>query len=393
MRQSTFTKARAACAYFFICPGLAYGLLTSRLPALKAQVGANEAQVGLILLCLGLSGLVALFGSAWLIARWGSRAVLRIGSLVLLLALPLCGLAPTPFFLGLACALTGLGTGLADVAMNTQGIQLEKRYKRPCMSLMHAAYSLGGVFASLSGALFAGLGFSPLVNFVGVMAAYAAFRPFAVPCLQADAVVTRTTRQRPSRMLPFFVMGCGLLAMCAYAAEGSVAEWGSLLLFSVKGASEQTAALVYGAFAGTTVICRFFGDRLRSFWGDFPLALGGAFLAACGMALVLLSPRPEVCLAGYACMGAGLAPLVPILFSRAGEYPGVSPGEASAVVSVLAYSGLLFFPPLLGWLAHSVGLDKALVVVLALCCLLIAGTLLLKGRTGVLSRQAGAAQS
>ena len=114
----------------------------------------------------------------------------------------------------------------------------------------------------------------------------------------------------------------------------------------------------------------FFTDRLRSWAGDFPLTCGGALLAACGMALALFSPRAGVCLLGYACMGAGLSPIVPILFSRAGEYPGVTPGEASAAVSVLAYGGLLFFPPTLGWLAHRVGLGNALLVVLGLCCCL-----------------------
>ena len=169
MKWSEFSTARAACAYFFICPGLVYGLLTARLPALKAQTGADDAQIGLILLCLGVSGLVALFGSAWLIARWGSRAVLRLGTLVLLFSLPFCGLASTPLLLALACVLVGCGTGLADVAMNTQGIQIERRYHAPCMALMHASYSLGGVMGSLMGALFAALGFRPLVNFIGVL--------------------------------------------------------------------------------------------------------------------------------------------------------------------------------------------------------------------------------
>lgn len=381
MKWSECSTVRAACAYFFICPGLTYGLLTSRLPALKTQIGANEAQIGIILLCLGLSGLIALLGSAWLIAHWGSRVVLRLGSCVLLIALPLCGLASTPLVLGLACMMAGLGTGLTDVSMNTQGIQIERRYRVPCMSFMHASYSLGGVFGSLTGALFAGMGFSPFVNFVCVLGVYSCFRPLAVPHLQKEDTAHQTTQKRSSRMLPLFVIGCGLLAMFTYAAEGSVAEWGSLLLFTVKGASEHTAALAFGAFSGATVFCRFFGDRLRSYLGDFPLAFTGALVATCGMALALFSSRADVCLMGYACMGAGLAPIVPILFSRAGEYPGVTPGEASAAISVLAYGGLLFFPPTLGWLAHGVGLDNALLVVLAVCCLLTAGTLLLRGQS------------
>lgn len=382
MKWSEFAIARMACAYFFICPGLTYGLLTSRLPALKTQTGADEAQIGLVLLCLGLSGLVALIGSAWLIARWGSRTVLRLGSAMLILALPLCGLCATPLLLGLACVLVGLGTGLTDVAMNTQGIQLEQRYRTSCMSLLHASYSLGGVFGSLTGALFAALNLSPLVNFICVLALYACLRPFALPRLQAESITDRPERKRPSRILPLFVVACGILALCDYAIEGSVAEWGSLLLFTVKGASEHTAALVYGAFSFSMTFCRLFGDRLRGILGDFPLVFGGALLAACGMGLALFSPRPELCLTGYACMGAGLSSIVPILFSRAGEHPGVTPGEASAAISILAYSGLLFFPPTLGWLAHRVGLDNALLVVFALCWMLCAGTFLLRVRPG-----------
>ena len=50
MKRTELSSARAACAYFFLCPGLSYGLLTSRLPALKMQTGADESQIGLLLL-------------------------------------------------------------------------------------------------------------------------------------------------------------------------------------------------------------------------------------------------------------------------------------------------------------------------------------------------------
>ena len=380
MKLSDFTVARAACAYFFFGPGLAYGLLTSRLPALKIQTGADEMQIGLILLSLGLAALVTLLSGSWLIDRWGSRTMLRLGSAALLLTLPLCGAAATPFHLGLACGVFGLSTGLTDISMNAQGIQLERRHHSPCMSFLHASYSLGCVLASLTGALFAALEVSPLIHFSCILALYACIRPFAVPRIQKDTVTERTVQERSSRIPPFFIIACGLLAMCTYAAAGSAAEWGSLLLFTVKGAGEHTSALVLGVFAASTALFRLIGDWLRNRVGDFRLAFGGSLLAALAMGVVLASPWPALCLAGYACMGAGLSIIVPILFSRAGTYPGVTPGEASAVISVLAYSGLLFFPPTLGWLAHRVGLANALLVVFALCWILCAGTLLL--RTG-----------
>lgn len=166
--------------------------------------------------------------------------------------------------------------------------------------------------------------------------------------------------------------------MLSYAAEGSVAEWGSLLLFTVKGAGEHTAALVFAAFSITTVFCRLFGDRLRHVLSDFILLFGGSLLALAGMLLALFSPLPAVCLAGYALMGAGLSPIVPTLFSRAGSCPGISAGRASAIVSILSYSGLLFFPPMLGFVAHEKGLQSALLIIVAACVILALGSFLFR---------------
>ena len=381
MKWTELSIVRAACAYFFLCPGLTYGVLTARLPALKIQTGADESQLGLMLLCLGLASLAALLSSSYLITRWGSRVVLTRASLILLIAIPLCCLAQTPIQLGAGCLLTGASMGLVDVAVNTQGIQIEHRYRTSCMSFMHAAYSLGGVTGSLAGAVCAGFGLSPFINAVCLLGLYACFRVWAAPRLLNDVPASSTEQKDASSgTIPLFVVVCGVLAMLAYASEGSVAEWGSLLLFTVKGAEEHTAALVFAAFSVTTVFCRLFGDRLRHILSDFILMLGGSLLALSGMLLVLLSPSPAVCLAGYALMGTGLSPIVPILFSRAGSCPGISAGKASAVVSLLSYSGLLFFPPMLGFIAHKQGLEKALLTIIATCLCLALGSFLFRSQ-------------
>lgn len=380
MDRTTFTIRRAACACYFACPGLAYGLLTARMPALKSGTHADDAQIGIMLLCVGLSSLLALFCSAALIARLGSRTVLLGGSLFMLLGTCLCGLAVNPVQLGIFCAMTGFGMGFTDVSMNTQGILLERRYSTACMSSMHAAYSLGGVFGSLSGAVFAAFGLSYFLNAASVLGGYALLSLWAGRRLLKEARGAETGRTTGSLLhaVPLFVLLCGLMSMLAYAIEGSVGEWGSLLLHDAKGASEQVAALVFAVFSLAVVVCRLFGDGLRTRWGDFRLVFTGAVLAFLGLALVLLSAWPLLCLGGYALMGFGLAPIVPVLFSRAGALPTVAPRKASAVVSIMSYSGLLFFPPLLGFIAQKKSLPEALLVVLFACALLAAGAFVLK---------------
>ena len=396
MRWTALARAKAACAYFFVVPGLVYSLFTSRLPALKEQVAANEAEIGFILLSLGFSGLIGLLLSAPLIRRFTSRRVLRVSSLALLFSLPVAAMATSPLTLAAGCVFIGLSTGLADVAMNTQAIEVEKHYSVHCLAFMHAGYGMGALLGSSSAAGLAALGMSPFWNFVVLMSAAALVRPFMVGHMQDDSLtVPREEGPKKAFVLPpLFVILCGLVAGCDYATEGSVGEWGALFLFSVKGASEQTAALVYGVFSlsavacrlVTDLLCRLVTDLLRTHFDDFHIIFCGSIVAVTGMTTVLFAPGSFLTLAGYACMGCGLAPVVPILFSRAGSYPGVSASAASAVVSVLAYSSLLLFPPLIGVLAHAYSLRTALMLPLLLCGLLVAASFLF--RQG--SRSAGA---
>lgn len=383
MKRAEYLKlTKLACAYFFICTGLSYGLLTSRLPSLKEQTGANEAQIGIILLCLGLAGLTSLLISGWLIAKVGIKTVLRIGTLLLIIAVILCGVATSPILLGCACILAGLGTGLADVSMNAQGILIERKFMTSCMSFMHASYSIGGVAGALTGALFAAFNLGPFANAVCVLGLYACGRPWAIRRLLPDIIMRKESKQTSSsKGVPIFVVICGILAMFTFSSEGSVAEWGSLLLYNVKGASESVAACVFAVFSATTVFSRLTGDKLRYKIGDFTLTFFGALLATGGMSIVLFTPFPLLCLAGYGLMGVGLAPIVPVLYSRAGSYPGITPGKASAIVSVLSYGGLLFIPPLIGFAAQRVGLNNALLAILLLCCIVACGTIILKNNS------------
>ncbi len=384
MKWTRFVRAKSVCAYFFVGPGLMYGLFTSRMPALKEQVHANEAEIGFVLLAFGLSALCGLLSCASLIRKFTSRKVIKYATFLLMFTLPLCGLMTSPLCLGLAVISMGFLTGLVDVAMNAQAIQLEKRFAAPCLALMHGSYSLGGLVGALSSASFAALGIAPFWNFAIIMAVYMLPRPWAVPRLAKDQVIkegTKDTRQKKGFALPpLFVILCGLLAACCYSGEGTVGEWGSLYLFSVKGSSEHMAALVYACFSVSTLTCRLFVDMLRTQFTDFPIALCGGLLATSGMCIVLNSPYAPLCLVGYCCMGLGMAPLVPLCFSSAGKCPHVTPEEASAVVSVLGYGGLLACPPFIGVAAHNYGLDKALFIALGLTICMCIGAFLFRER-------------
>ena len=377
MTISPVLKEKLACAWFFVTPSLAYGILSARLPALKIITDADDAETGTVLLALGCSTLVGLLVCGFLIEKFGARILAISGAVFLACAMSLASLASSWPMLALGCGCAGLGVGLCDVAMNALGIEIEKERKILVLAFLHGASSAGGVAGSLTGSLFAACNISPFLNFAIILGLWLCLAPIIIRYVPGSEYKTQSGKSFLAAF-PLIVLLCGILSLLCHVVEGSAAEWGSILLNTVKHASQQEAALTFACFTGGMVLCRFSADRLRQHINDIWLLFAGSLLGATGMILAILSPIPSLCLAAYALMGVGLAPVVPILFSRAGAVPGIGSGRASAVVSIFSYSGMLLFPPLLGYIAEESGLSHALWI-LVFCCLAVGlGSLALK---------------
>lgn len=366
----SYASARLACMFYFMAPGLAYGLVTSRMPALKNMTGATEGELGIILLCFGLSALIGLAFAPRLIAKISAKTTLLASSLACMVFVVLVSFSSSVWFFGIAMALLGICMGLCDVTMNVQGVEVERAYKKSSMNILHAGYNIGAAAAACAGSIFAATNFGVWVNFVLPVAVMAGMLWWAEPRLVTGNLEKPERSEssplvsvEPKKRLPFLVWVCGLLCVCCYVSEGSVGEWGSLYLHQEKAAPESIAALVFAGFSICSLLCRLVADRLRNYFGDFLVSTAGATLALAGMLTVLSSSSWSICLIGYAMMGLGQAPIVPIAFSRAGAIKGVSTARATSLVSLLAYAGLLFAPPAFGLSAEHFGLHTALCAV------------------------------
>lgn len=366
----SYASARLACMFYFMAPGLAYGLVTSRMPALKNMTGATEGELGIILLCFGLSALIGLAFAPRLIAKISAKTTLLASSLACMVFVVLVSFSSSVWFFGIAMALLGICMGLCDVTMNVQGVEVERVYKKSSMNILHAGYNIGAAAAACAGSIFAATNFGVWVNFVLPVAIMAGMLWWAEPRLGTENLKKPERSEssplvsvEPKKRLPFLVWVCGLLCVCCYVSEGSVGEWGSLYLHQEKAAPESIAALVFAGFSICSLLCRLVADRLRNNFGAFLVSTAGATLALAGMLTVLSSSSWSICLIGYAMMGLGQAPIVPIAFSRAGAIKGVSTARATSLVSLLAYAGLLFAPPAFGLSAEHFGLHTALCAV------------------------------
>src|SRR5919202_4900667 len=151
-------SARRGVRAVFFLHGASAGMWVARIPAVQERLGRAVGALGLALLGAGLGTLAAMAPAGALIARHGSRAVVRGTAWPAALALGLLGLAPNGPTLFAALVAWGASTSALDVAMNAQGSTIEQRLGRPVMSSLHGFWSLGNLSGAAVGACLAAAG-------------------------------------------------------------------------------------------------------------------------------------------------------------------------------------------------------------------------------------------
>ncbi len=358
-------RERAAVAAVFFVNGSVFSSLFARLPAIKAELGLGDGELGLALLGGAVGLLAAQLAVGGAIARVGPRGVMRATAPVYCAAAPLAALAPNGAVFALALVVLGGANGGLDVAMNVEAAAVERRRERPLMSSFHAAFSFGVLAGAGCGALAAAAGVEPDLH----LAVVAAVGTAAVAAVTArlpessKAAPGGPLFARPSRSLA----GLGALAFCVLLAEGSVADWSAIYLREGANASEAVAATGLAAFSLTMGLGRLAGDRLAVVLGSRRLAAGGLATAAAGLTAVVAARDPLAGIVGFAAVGIGLATVFPLVVSAAARRADVSPGPAIAAASSVGYAGFLVGPPLIGLLAELLTLRTALLLPALLC--------------------------
>ena len=152
-------------------------------------------------------------------------------------------------------------------------------------------------------------------------------------------------------------------------SEGAVLDWGALYVSQELGSDLATAGFAFGAFAGTMALMRFLGDGVRNRLGSVATFRISSLVSAAGMLVAGLSPWPWLVIAAFAVSGLGIANMVPILFSAAGNQPGINPGAGMSVVTTMGYSGILAAPSIIGFVGERTGFSPVFIAIAVLLLL------------------------
>ncbi|MET7883468.1 MFS transporter [Streptomyces avermitilis] len=363
-------RARYAVAAVFAVHGAVTGSFATRVPWIQDHASIGAGQLGLALAFPAIGASVAMPLAGRISHRFGSRTALRGLISLWTLALVLPSFAPNLYTLCLALFTYGATAGMADVAMNALGVEIENRLDKSIMSGLHGMWSAGALVGSAAGTLAAHLGSDARLHHVlaaGVLTVLG-----LVACRWVLDLKPTEDEEPPPRFAlpPKSALLIGAVGFCAVFAEGASLDWSAVYLRDRLGSSAGLAAASTTAFTLTMAVARIAGDAVVDRFGAVRTVRVGGVLATLGGLLVVIAWHPAVAMAGFALMGLGIAVVVPLAFAAAGR-SGPNPSQAIAGVATITYTSGLVAPSAIGTLAQATSLMVSFGLVTVLACGLV----------------------
>jgi len=365
-KKTTVSPSRLAVKIIFFLNGFVHANYFSRLPRIQDQFEINDGVVGLVLLSSSVGALFAMPFTGWMIIRNGSRRITIFAAFVYCALIPLIPRMPSLWWLLVLFLLLGIASGMLDVAMNSQAVMVEKQLGKPIMTSFHALFSIGMMIGAVSGSLFTKLDTGLFIHF-GVISLISLGVVFVARYYLIHDKPQANVQEGPAFRLPNAAMvSIGIIAFCSMLGEGAMADWSTNYMENIAHASATLAPLGLSAFALAMTIGRIFGDGARIRFGDKALMVACGMIATTGLMFAILFVHPFAVIGGLFIVGIGLSAIVPIAYSIAGHTRNLPPGVGLAMVTTVGYSGFLFGPPLIGFLADLFTLRLALLLAVSL---------------------------
>ncbi|EPW3169288.1 MFS transporter [Providencia stuartii] len=356
-------KEQVATRIIFFIAGFATASWAAIVPFVKANTGANDATLGLLLLCFGVGALIAMPLTGAIAAKFGCRKLMVASTIAFCLLLPLLPAISHIGILIVGLLLFGVGIGLTDCAMNIQAVIVDKASEKPIISGFHGYYSVGGIVGAGAMSAILLMGTPPIaaaiiISLVSLLLLSISFKGF----LSYANAPTGPLIAIPKGI----VLVIGIICFAIFLAEGTVLDWSAVFLIEHHGLEESLGGLGFAAFATTMTIGRLTGDKIVMRVGSARVVFWSALLACIGFMIAVLSPYLSIAIIGYALVGAGCSNIVPVMFSSIGKQNTMPEALAVPAVSTLGYLGILAGPAAIGFVAFQFTLATALLTIAAL---------------------------
>ncbi len=371
-------RARWAVALIFAVHGTVSGSFAARIPWVANNLGMQEGQLGLALLMPALGALLAMPFAGRLVSRFSGKTVTRVFIALWTFILMMIPLSPNRWALMGVLLFAGAFAGVSDMAMNAEGVAVEKRLGRSIMSSLHGMWSVGGFIGGGLGVIAGYLSIGAPANLAAVGLALLIVGFFAGRQL-LEVEPSTETDSAPSFSLPRGpVLLIGLVGLCAVFGEIAAADWSAVYMSRVMGAGDGAAAVAYATFAIAMAATRLSGDYVVARIGAVRTVRFSGLLGVLGGLLVATHFSAVLVILGFGLIGLGVSVVVPLAFSAAG-HADAHPANAIAGVATVSYGAGLAAPGMIGGVAHITSLPVSFVLVTGLILVIVLSAGRLRG--------------
>ncbi|MBK9016803.1 MAG: MFS transporter [Saprospiraceae bacterium] len=344
--------------------GLLFGTWAALIPFIKQKFELDEAQLGMLLLCLPAGITLMNPFSVPILHKLGAvrSAIISLPLSAALFTLPFA--MPNVWLTGATLFLAGTVFSMVNMSMNTCASQIEQRTNLRIMSTCHGLWSTGAMVGSALASLATGWGMTPLayvglVLLVEILVVSLSKNALAdvpeEPHLATEGTKTPSGFIFPNKALWVLVA----ISLGTNLTEGTMSDWSAVYLREVVGSPEAVAGWGFSAYAFFMAGGRFLGDGLIANFGSKPVLRTGGLVAAAGLLLAVFFQNTPTVLVGFAMVGAGVSLGAPILYAAAAKVPGMAKGAGLATMNTFAMIGFLGGPAVIGFVAKAFSLPVA----------------------------------
>lgn len=357
--------------------GIAFGLLGWRgllVPSLVRSIepgfGRGDAELGTYFLATALAYATGSLIGGRLIHVRGPRFTLPIAALLMSAGLVTQGLTASWLVFALAGIAVSLGASTCDMGINALVLDLFPHARGRALNLLHLMYSAAALVAPLALAFSVGAGVPWQGAFLGsavvallIAVALAATVPSHLAMVAASARSGRESHSdghpavRSDRRLPRFLLVTAVAVGCYVAAESGTSDWLIRYLEALPIAVAGTAlTMFWGGLAVGRVVFARIGNRME----PLRTAAGMAMAAAVLMLVAVLLPVGPVSPVLFGLAGIAFGPVFPLAVAAAGAR---MPGRSATVTTTLTFAavvGAILYPPAMGFMSVTVGLQVAM---------------------------------
>lgn len=359
--------ARIAVTILFFFFGGSSASWASRIPTIKEAFGVSDSAWGFVLLYLSIGTLITLPFAGKLVEKLGSKKSTVIFLIAYLIFLVGIGYWDVLWQLKINLVMFGALGNIANIAINTQAINISKSYKGQIIGSLHGTWSIGGFAASWLGAEMISNHVPPLEHFiyyssVGIIVSLLLFR-FLVPDStdkeEAPINKKKVKFQMPDKNLALL----GVLAFLSMVAEGTMTDWASEYMKHITLAPVELVGYGLTAYMFAMASGRFISDFTVKRFGEHKTLIISGILIFIGLGMAVLFPTVYNTIISFMVVGLGVSAVVPVVYNLAGHSKTIPPQQALTIITSIGFIGFFLGPPVIGFIAESFTLKTAFAII------------------------------